>query len=75
MRTLRVKDHPNLVRDPHSKAIIVLDDPNKKNVNAQRAVLKNNMQSMDVMKGEINNLKNDINEIKQMLLTIMQKGN
>lgn len=75
MKAIKVKDHPNFVRDPHTKAIIVLGDPNKKNIDAQRTVLKNTKQMIDEMNGEINNLKTDINEIKTMLTTLLQKGN
>jgi len=70
---LKVKDHPNLVRDPHSKAIIVLDDQNKINVRTQRAVLMNNKQAIDSINLEINNIKNDIQELKQMFTSFLQK--
>jgi|TARA_A100001011_G_scaffold274211_1_gene283616 hypothetical protein len=66
---LKVKDYPNLIRDPKSKGVINTDrrsfDDYKNRKNLNYKVLD--------MDNEINNIKNDISEIKNLILQMAKK--
>ena len=66
---LKVKDFPSLVRDPNSKAIINTDQ-SAYNEHMQKKLVKNNMINMN---NEINNLKQSVNEIKDLLTKLVEK--
>lgn len=66
---LKVKDFPGLVRDPNSKAIINTDQ-SAYNEHMQKKLVKNNMINMN---NEINNLKQSVNEIKNLLTKLVEK--
>jgi len=66
---LKVKDFPNLIRDPNSKAIINTDQ-SAYNEHMQKKLVKNNMINMN---NEINNLKQSVNEIKDLLTKLVEK--
>jgi len=66
---LKVKDFPGLVRDPNSKAIINTDQ-SAYNEHMQKKLVKNNMINMN---NEINNLKQSVNEIKDLLTKLVEK--
>lgn len=67
---LQVKDHPGLVRDSKSKAIINVDK------NAYNDYLSRKSVNSKVinMTDEINNLKNSVNEIKDLLNKILERS-
>lgn len=67
---LKVEDHPGLVRDSKSKAIINVDDSAYKDYRNR----KNLQNKMINMTEEINDLKNDIGEIKLLLNQILQRN-
>lgn len=64
-----VKDHPGLVRDPESKAIVNENKEAFKNYMKEKHIRDRNIQ----LEKEINNMKSDINEIKTLLLEIIKK--
>ena len=71
--TLKVEGRPELERDEHSKGITNIDnDAYNKYINAalarkqRNAILENNTK-------EINNLKEDVSEIKDMLRQLINK--
>jgi len=71
--TLRVEGHPELERDEHSKGITNVDDTAyNKYINAalarkqRNAILESNTE-------DINNLKEDVLEIKDMLRQLINK--
>ena len=66
---LKVKDYPNLVRDPYSKAIVNVDD-NAYNEYLQKKLVKEKMVNMD---NEINSIKQSVNEIKELLIKMADK--
>lgn len=66
---LKVKDHPGLVRDSKSKAIINVDK-NAYNEYMQKKLVKEKMVNMD---NEINNIKQTVNEIKDLLTKLADK--
>lgn len=66
---LKVKDYPNLVRDPNSKAIVNVDN-SAYNEYLQKKLVKEKMVNMD---NEINSIKQSVNEIKELLIKMADK--
>jgi hypothetical protein len=64
---IRVEGHPNLYRDERSGAIINCDS-----VAYNQYV--NSLNVRDSQKKEIDNIKNDINEIKSLLKQLLEKN-
>ena len=70
---LRVKDHPDLVRDTQSHAVV------NTNMAAYRAAVERSrsaQKSKDELRDavrDINNLKSEMHEIKNLLLQMMDK--
>ena len=66
---VKVKDHDNLRRDPHSQAIINVDKQEyvaylKKQQRAQR---------LEQVESKVYDIQNDIKDIKQMLQQLVSK--
>ena len=65
----KVKDHDNLRRDPHSKAIV--------NVNKQEYVAylrkQQKAQRLEHVESKVYDLQSDIKDIKQMLQQLVSK--
>jgi hypothetical protein len=66
---IKVKDHENLRRDPHSQAIINVDKQEyvaylKKQQKAQR---------LEQVESKVYDIQNDIKDIKQMLQQLVSK--
>lgn len=64
----KVKDHTGLVREMYSKAILSVDDQALKDHRKKKAMMKevvNNSQ-------KINQIENDMQEIKQMLAEMVK---
>jgi BMFP domain-containing protein YqiC len=64
---LKVTDHPNMFRDPHTKAIIVMDSVARTNYNNQRELAKKAQESNNELREEVNHLKSELGEIKSLL--------
>lgn len=69
---LKVKEHPNLLRDPHTKAIIV-DDPRGRQqyLNQRQMALKTQNMNEQVM-NEVSQLKDDIQELKSAINILLE---
>jgi len=65
----KVKDYPNLRRDPRSKGIININQ-SAYNEHLQKKLLKEKMVNMD---NEINTIKQSVNEIKELLIKLAEK--
>jgi hypothetical protein len=65
----RVKDHKDIVRDMHSKAILSIDNGELENHKRRRA------ERMELQKtiNDINSMKNEINDLKMLLHCILEK--
>jgi len=70
---IKVKDQPNFFRDPNSKAIMVIDQNARQNYINQRALAQNAVKGNEDLKQEVDNLKNEISDIKSMLNQILNK--
>ena len=66
---IKVKDYPNLVRDPKSKAIVNVNQT-AYNEYLQKNLVKEKMKHMD---NEINTIKQSVNDIKKLLIKMAEK--
>ena len=70
----KVKDHDNLVRDPHTGAIINTNSTDYEQYVTRRNVKTNEHQKAQNMEEDLANLKNEIGEIKSLLKEIVSNG-
>ena len=64
---VKVKDHPNLKRDPLSNGIINTNQSDYDEYIARREAANKAKESEFSMKEDLDNLKGEINEIKSLL--------
>ncbi len=64
---MKVKGHPNLVRDENSNAILNTNSKEYNNYLSIRAKRKHGTDRIDNMENDLKSLKDDINEIKTLL--------
>jgi hypothetical protein len=69
----KVKDNPNLFRDAHSNAIVNRDVRGYQDYIANRDRMKSQEQAMLNNSKEIENLKKDVSEIKDLLQVIANR--
>ena len=69
----KVKEHPDLVRDMNSKAVLNVDNKSLEAYKKSRDMRSKQQQRYEGLKEEIDNIKDDINEIKSLLIN-MAKG-
>ena len=69
---LKVSGHENLVRDMSSKAVINTSMTQYEEYMERRKAKEQEQQLIAKQTEEINNLKSDISEIKQMLQLLMK---
>ena len=72
MKRLKVDGNPNLVRDTRSGAIINI---NKKEIDRARrlkAERKKKEESFENLQVDVNDLKNDVSDIKRLLETLIE---
>jgi len=64
---MKVKGHPNFIRDENSNAILNTNSSEYNNYLSLRAQRKNGTNRIDNMENDLKSLKDDINEIKTLL--------
>ncbi len=64
---MKVKGHPNLIRDENSNAILNTNSSEYDNYLSLRAKRKHGSERIDNMENDLKKLKDDINEIKTLL--------
>lgn len=69
----QVKDNPNLFRDEYSKAIVNTDNKGYQDYIINRNRLKSQQETALNNSKEIENLKKDVSEIKDLLQKIATK--
>lgn len=62
---IKVKGHENLYRDPSTGAIVNYDKPHKNTLSSE----------LTGMTSDINNLKEEVSEIKRLLRQLIENGN
>ena len=71
---MRVEGSPHLKRDPHTKAIINTDDIAYKQYIAQREANDKKRLEQQEIRDEIDSIRNDVNDIKNMLFKLLEKN-
>lgn len=81
MEYVKIESNPSLVRDMTSNAVINTNTEEYFNyinrVNRQiklNETVTSNLEEIQVLKTEINSMKEDLSDIKNMLLSLMDKG-
>lgn len=70
---IKVEGHPNLRRDANTGAIINSNDSAYNNYMIRKANQNAEKNEIEEMKTDINLLKNDICDIKELLLKLVEK--
>lgn len=70
---LKVSGHDGLVRDVSTKAIVNTNRADYERYMNQRDAALKRQQQLDQHELDINSIKSDIAEIKQLLLAVLQK--
>jgi len=64
----------NFIRDINSMAIINTDNTEKNEYYAKLKLLQNQKVELNSIRSEIDDIKCDVSDIKQLLLQLIQKG-
>ena len=64
----------NFVRDINSMAIIITDNNEKNEYYSKQKLLSTQKQELNNIRSEIDEMKSDVSDIKQLLLQLMDKG-
>jgi len=72
--SVKVKDHPGLLRDPFSKAIVVADKDKYNTYLEQRERMRKQQEMIEKNNAEISALKDDMAQIKSMLTELLVRG-
>ena len=70
---LKVEGQPALVRDAKSKAIIVQDTSSFEVYRAEKTFRENYARSYTSTQEDINNIKDELKDIKELMFTLIQK--
>ena len=73
--TQKVESHPELAKDEYSKGITNIDNDAYKKYMQSAMTRKERNAILETNTKEINNLKEDVSEIKDMLRQIISKQN
>ena len=75
MNEVKVENHPELARDEYSKGITNIDNDAYSKYMRGAMLRKERNATLQSNTEEINNLKEDVSEIKDMLRQILSKQN
>ena len=75
MSEVKVEHHPELRRNEYSKGITNVDNDAYTNYMNGALARKNRNQTLEENTKEINNLKQDVSEVKDMLRQLLSKQN
>ena len=64
---MKIEGHPNLIKDENSNAILNTNNSEYENYIQSRAKRKQGTNRIDNMENDLKSLKDDINEIKNLL--------
>jgi uncharacterized protein YceH (UPF0502 family) len=73
MKLIPVKDHGDLVRDVHSGAIININTSEVEKARERKAKRAQDRSSKQQLENRVDELSNDIEQIKQMLQTLLEQ--
>jgi len=72
MKRLKVEGNPSLVRDTRSGAIININKKEIDRARRSKAERKKKEQTFENLQAEVNNLKNDVSDIKRLLEKLVE---
>lgn len=82
MSLLNIEGYNNLKKDPSSGGVVNVDAKSYDNYMANKTIAQRNIQqqkstqeSVTKMQDEINTIKNDLSDIRMLLVQILHKGN
>ena len=75
MSQVKVEHHPELTRDEYSKGITNVDNDAYTNYMQGALARRQRNQTLEQNTKEINNLKQDVSEVKDMLRQLLNKQN
>ena len=73
MRYSKVEGNKNLIRDEETKAILNSNKSEYDNYITLRNIKKSEVERMQQLENDVSNMKNDLNEIKDLLRSIANK--
>lgn len=73
MNKLKVEGHPDLVRDTKSSAVINNSRRDYEEYMEQYRARKRNNDRIDNMESDMNNIREELNEIKKLLIDLTNK--
>jgi hypothetical protein len=74
MALLKVQDNIHLVRESNSGALINRDKNALDDYMSKRKLFMNQTEELNKVKSELDIIKNDMSEIKQLMLQLIAKG-
>lgn len=73
MNKLKVEGHPDLVRDPKSTAVINSSRQDYEDYMKNYMIRKSKNDRIDSMESDMNNIREELNEIKRLLINLTNK--
>lgn len=73
MNFAKVKDEPGYVRDMHSRAIICVDSSGLEAYKLQKRARLNQKNQINRLTDDVNQLKEEMSEIKNLLVRLLDK--
>lgn len=73
MNKLKVEGHPDLVRDPKSTAVINSSRQDYEDYMKSYMIRKSKNDRIDSMESDMNNIREELNEIKRLLINLTNK--
>jgi len=73
MENIKVKDHLNLERDPETNAILNVNKNEYNEYIERRNKRRSQSQKVVELESEVKEIKNDLSEIKSLLLDLARK--
>lgn len=73
MNKLKVEGHPDLVRDPKSTAVINSSRQDYEDYMKNYMIRKSKNDRIDSMESDMNNIREELNEIKKLLINLTNK--
>ena len=73
MNKLKVEGHPDLIRDPKSTAVINTSRQDYEDYMNNYKIRKMKNDRVDSMESDMKNIKNELDEIKSLLLSLTNR--
>ena len=75
MKFSKVEGYTNLVRDESTNAIINTNMNEYENYKSLQQIKEQEKQKMEILENDVNEMKNDLSEIKQLLRNLANGSN